>query len=286
MLLPGLVYYILFKYLPMYGIVIAFEKYSVFKGITGSRWVGLKHFQDFFQGPDAWKLIRNTLVLNLYDLAFAFPAPIVLALAFNELRSGLFRRVTQTVSFLPHFISMVVVAGLAVNFLAPSSGIINKLLHEWFGAEPIAFLAKPEYFRGIFVSVNLWKEIGWSSILYLAALSGINPELYEAASIDGAGKLRQAWSVTLPGILPTIMILLILKLGHMLSLGASTIILLYNPSVYETADVISTYVYRRGLVGTDYSFAAAIDLMNSVVGILLIFAANRTSRRLTETSLW
>lgn len=285
LLTPGLIYFLLFKYLPMYGIVIAFQDYSIFRGFFDSEWVGVKHFVQFFQSDNAWILIRNTLLINIYQIVFAFPAPIILALAFNELRNGPFKRISQTISFLPHFISIVVIAGLVLNFLSPKSGIVNKVMTS-VGMEPIHFMLIPEYFRTIFVTMGIWQGIGWGTIIFLAAMSSINPELYEAASLDGASKLRKIWHVTLPGIIPVIVILFILKLGDMLSVGAEAIILLYNPVIYETADVLSTYVYRRGLLSGDFSFAAAVDLFNSVVGIVLIVTANSISRKVSETSLW
>lgn len=285
MLLPGILYFLVFKYAPMYGVVIAFQRYNLYKGIFHSEWVGLKYFIEFFQGPDAWRLIRNTLLLNVYQLLFAFPAPILLALAFNELRKAWFKKISQTISFLPHFISTVVIAGLVVNFLSPSTGLANKLL-GLFGVSPISFMMMPDYFRTIFISMGIWKSVGWGTIIYLAAMAGINPELYEAASIDGASKLKKVWYVTLPGIIPVIIILFILQLGDILSVGAESIILLYNPVTYETADVLSTYVYRRGLISGEFSFAAAVDLFNSVVGLILVFAANKISKKATETSIW
>lgn len=285
MLLPGILYFLVFKYAPMYGVVIAFQKYNLYKGIFQSEWVGFKYFIEFFQGPDMWRLIRNTLLINIYQLLFAFPAPIILALAFNELRKAWFKKVSQTISFLPHFISTVVIAGLVVNFLSPSSGIANKLL-GLFDISPISFLLIPDYFRTIFIGMGIWKSVGWGTIIYLAAIAGINPELYEAASIDGASKLKKVWYVTLPGIMPVIIILFILQLGDILSVGAESIILLYNPVTYETADVLSTYVYRRGLISGEFSFAAAVDLFNSVVGLILVFAANKISKKVTETSIW
>jgi putative aldouronate transport system permease protein len=286
MLIPGLVYFLIFKYVPMYGILIAFKNYSIFKGIADSPWVGFRYFIEFFQGPDAFRLIKNTLLISCYRLFFGFPAPILLALAFNELRGKYVKRFSQTISFLPHFISSVVIVGLVVNFLSPETGIINTLLNKVFGMEPISFMTEPGYFRTIFTTMQIWKEIGWSSIIYLAALSGVNTELYEAAAMDGASRLRQTWHVSLPGLLPTIAILLILTIGNLMDVGASTIILMYNAAIYDTADVLSTYVYRRGLVGADYSFGAAVDLFNSMIGIILIIGANRLSRKLTDTSLW
>ncbi|TVY07181.1 ABC transporter permease [Paenibacillus cremeus] len=286
MLLPGLVYFLIFKYGPMYGIVIAFKNYSIFRGISGSPWVGLDNFVQFFQSPEAPILIRNTFLISFYNILFGFPAPILLAIAFNELTGKYVKRITQSVTFLPHFISTVVIAGLVVNFLSPETGIINKLLHTLFGVSPINFMMDPQYFRPVYVLMNIWKDIGWGSIIYLAALTGISSELYESAKLDGANRWRQTWHITLPGILPTIVIMLVLQIGRLMEVGAESIILLYNPSTYDTADVLSTYVYRRGLVGTDYSFAAAVDLFNSVVGIVLILIANRISRKVTDHSLW
>jgi len=285
MLLPGIIYFIMFKYAPMYGVLIAFQRYNLYKGIFHSQWVGFKYFIEFFQGPDMWRLVRNTLLINIYSLLFAFPAPIVLALAFNELTKAWFKKISQTISFLPHFISTVVIAGLVVNFLSPSTGLVNKFL-GLFGVSPISFLMMPNYFRTIFISMGIWKSIGWGTIIYLAAIAGINPDLYEAASIDGASKLKKIWHVTLPGIMPVIIILFILNLGDILSVGAESIILLYNPVIYETADVLSTYVYRRGLISGEFSFAASVDLFNSVVGLILVLAANKISRKATDTSIW
>ncbi|WP_135549177.1 ABC transporter permease [Paenibacillus cymbidii] len=285
MLLPGIIYFLVFKYAPMYGVVIAFQRYNLYKGVFHSEWVGFKYFIEFFQGPDLWRLIRNTLLINVYQLVFGFPAPIILALAFNELRHVWFKKLSQTISFLPHFISTVVIAGLVVNFLSPSTGLVNKFL-GLFGFSPISFLMMPDYFRTIFISMGIWKSVGWGTIIYLAAIAGINPELYEAASIDGASKLKKIWYVTLPGIMPVIIILFILNLGDILSVGAEAIILLYNPVTYQTADVLSTYVYRRGLISGEFSFAAAVDLFNSAVGLVLVIAANKFSRKATDTSIW
>ncbi len=286
MLLPGLLYYVIFKYLPMYGVVIAFKEYNIFRGISASPWVGLEHFMNFFQGSSVYRLIRNTLIINIYGLIFGFPAPVILALAFNELKGKYFKKTSQAISLLPHFISTVVIAGLVKNFLSPTTGIINRAIQLATGADPINFFMNPQYFRSIYISMDLWKSVGWGSIIFSAALSGIDPSLYEASFIDGANKLKQAIYITIPGLLPTIVIVLILRLGDMLDVGAQSIILLYNPMIYETADVLSTYVYRRGLVGADYSFGAAVDLFQSTIGIILIVSANYISRRMTESSLW
>jgi putative aldouronate transport system permease protein len=285
-LLPVLIYYIIFHYIPMYGVLIAFKDFRIHQGIMGSEWVGFKWFASFFRTPDFFKLIRNTVMINVIGLFLGFPAPIILAIMLNEVRHSLYKRTIQTISYLPHFVSIVIIAGMMVNFLSPRSGIINILLGRIFGIKPIHFLAKPGYFWWIFTGMNIWKNIGWGSIIYIAAITGIDPAVYEAAIVDGAGRFRRIRHVTLPGIMPTVIILLILNMGRMLSVGAESIILLYNPAIYETADVISTFVYRRGLLGGDYSFAAAVGLFNSVINLLLLFGANRLSRKVIGTSLW
>lgn len=270
----------------MYGVLIAFKDFRIHQGIMGSEWVGFKWFASFFRTPDFFKLIRNTVMINVIGLFLGFPAPIILAIMLNEVRHSLYKRTIQTISYLPHFVSIVIIAGMMVNFLSPRSGIINILLGRIFGIKPIHFLAKPGYFWWIFTGMNIWKNIGWGSIIYIAAITGIDPAVYEAAIVDGAGRFRRIRHVTLPGIMPTVIILLILNMGRMLSVGAESIILLYNPAIYETADVISTFVYRRGLLGGDYSFAAAVGLFNSVINLLLLFGANRLSRKVIGTSLW
>jgi len=287
LMLPGIAYYLIFKYLPMYGVVIGFQNYSVSKGIFGSKWVGWKHFHDFFyQTPDALIIIRNTILLNVYELIFAFPAPIILALLLYELKNILYRRIVQTISYLPHFLSTVVIVGMVLNFLSPSSGIINHLAQWLFGIESIMFMAQPEWFRTIYIGSEIWQNVGWSTILYLAAIAGIDPTLYEAAKIDGANRWQQMRHITLVGMLPVIVILLVLNLGRMMEVGYQKIILMYNPLIYETADVINTFVYRRGLMQADFSFATAVGLFQSAVGLVLVIAANRAARRLTSTSLW
>ncbi|TBL80110.1 ABC transporter permease [Paenibacillus thalictri] len=277
-------YYLLFHYWPMYGIIIAFKDYNIVKGITGSPWVGFQHFEKFLKDPYFWKLIRNTLLINVYGLFWAFPAPIILALMLNELRHERFKKIVQSVSYLPHFISTVVVAGMIVNFLS-SDGLINQVV-QWFGHEPIKFLMLPEWFRTVFISSDIWQGVGWGSIIYLAALTGVDVELYDAAKIDGANRWQQLLSITLPSIAPTISIMLILNLGRLMSVGFEKIILLYNGSTYETADVISTFVYRRGLLGADFSYATAVELFQALVGLVLLYTANKTSKKISQTSLW
>ncbi|WP_312880478.1 ABC transporter permease [Paenibacillus phytorum] len=286
LLIPFLAWYVLFMYKPMYGLQIAFKDFSLFKGIEGSAWVGLEHFKQFFNGPYFGRTLKNTLLLSVYQLIFAFPAPIVLALLLNEVRNRLFQKFVQTFTYLPHFISIVVVAGIVTNFLAPSTGIVNSIL-QLLGGEKLYFLTKPEYFRTIYIiSMDIWKEMGFGAIVYIAALAGVNPALYEAAKIDGAGRFQIIWNVTLPSIIPTIAIMLILKIGQLMEVGYEAIILLYQPATYETADVISTYVYRSGLQEGQYDLATAAGLFNASVSLLLVIMANRLSKKLTDTGLW
>lgn len=284
--LPGVMYFLVFKYLPMWGVSLSFIDYQVYKGFFASEWVGFKNFVDFFTAPAAWRVIRNTFMINLYIMVFGFPAPIIFALLLNELRNEKFKRVTQTISYLPHFISSVIVAGLVINFLDPRFGPINRLLVNAFGIGPVNFLMEARYFKGIYVVMKIWQTFGWNSIIYLAAITAIPQEQYEAAIIDGASRFKQAIYITLPGIIPVATILLILNLGYIMDVGFEEILLLYNPLTYETADVISTYVYRKGLVDMDYSYATAVGLFQSIVGLFFVLSANRISRKVSETSLW
>lgn len=284
MALPGIIWYFIFCYVPMYGLIIGFKNFSPFRGIMKSPWVGFKWFQQFFSSQFFWPLIRNTLLLNIYSILFSFPIPIILALFLNEIQHSWFKRTGQTISYLPHFISTVVIVGMVTNFLTPG-GIVNNFLGI-FGVKPINFLVKPEWFRTIYIASGIWQSAGWGSIIYLAAIGGIDQELYEAATVDGANKIRQLWHVTIPCIAPTIIILLILNVGHILSIGYEKILLLYNPSTYETADVINTYVYRRGIISGEFSFGAAVGLFQSVVNFITVVAANKISKTLSEVSLW
>ena len=284
MALPVLAYYVIFHYGPMYGLIIAFKYFTPAKGIVGSPWVGFQWFQEFINSYYFGRLFNNTLLINILSLVFSFPAPILLALLLNELRKERFKRTVQTITYLPHFISLVVICGMIHDFTA-RDGIINDLL-AWLGAERSTMLLRPELFRPIYIISGIWQGVGWGSIIYLAALSGIDPELYQASVIDGANRWNQIWHITLPGILPTIVILLIMRIGSMMSVGHEKIILLYNSSIYETADVISSFVYRKGLLEANYSYSAAIGLFNSVINFVLVVAANWLSRKATETSLW
>lgn len=284
MLLIPIAFYVIFCYWPMYGIQIAFKKYNVRVGIEGSAWVGLSYFQKYLNDAYFWKVVGNTLLLNVYSLVFAFPAPILLALLLNELHCSLYKKLVQSISYLPHFISTVVVCGMVVNFLA-NSGPVNDVI-ERLGGTRIQFLMEAKYFRSIYIISGIWQNIGWNSIIYFAAISAVDPSLYEAALMDGAGRFKQAIHVTVPAILPTITIMLIMAVGSLLSVGYEKIILLYNGSTYETADVISTYVYRKGIQGADYSYSTAVGLFQSVIGLIFIWGANRFSALVTETSLW
>lgn len=285
MLTPMLLFFIIFMYKPMPGLVIAFKDFSPFKGIWDSPWVGFDHFIEFFTGPYSFRVIRNTLVISLTSLAFGFPAPIILALLLNELHSPKFRKAVQTISYIPHFISVVVICGLVVNFLSPSSGIVNSLI-QLFGGEPIYFLSKPEWFVPVYTIMNIWKSTGYGAIIYISALTSIPEDLYEAARVDGAGRWKQLLFVTLPSLLPTIMVMLLISLGNILNVGYESIILLYNPAIYDSADVISTYIYRTGLSEGRYDYATAIGLVNSVVAFALVISANKLSNKLTQTGLW
>lgn len=285
MLVPFVLFYLIFLYRPMLGLQIAFKDYNLFKGIEASPWVGLENFKLFFSGPYFKRILKNTLIINVYSLIFSFPTPIIFAIMFNELKNSKYKTTMQTITYFPHFISTVIVAGIVTNFLSPSTGIINNII-EALGGERTYFLSKPEYFRAIYVLMNMWKETGFSTIIYVAALTGIDIELYEAARIDGAGRWRQVFNITLPGILPTIIIMLILRLGSIFKTGYESIILLYQPSTYETADVISTYVYREGLLLGNYKLAAAVGLFDSIISLILTCITNGVCRRISETSLW
>ncbi len=282
-LLP-VTFYILFYYVPLYGAIIAFQDFSPRLGITGSEWVGLKHFKEFFTSTSFLRVLKNTFVLSGLDIIFAFPLPIIFAILLNEVKNKLFKRTIQTVSYMPHFISLVIACSMIKTFCA-YDGIVNWVIAA-LGFKPFSILQSPPAFKYVYVLSNIWQEMGWNSILYIAALGSINAELYEAASLDGAGRFRQTLHVTIPGIIPTIMIMLILRIGQVLSVGYEKILLLYNPATYKTADVISTYIYRKGLQDFDWSYSAAVGLFNSVVNFVFLVAANKISEKTTETSLW
>ena len=288
LVLPGVLYYILFHYVPIYGLVIAFKDYNGLGGVRGiltAPWAGLRHFQNLFASHYFWRLLRNTLLISTYRLVFGFPAPILLALLLNEVANSALKRTVQTISYLPHFISWVIVAGLTIMLLSPSTGPVNAALAR-LGAKPIAFLADPRYFRGVLVTSSIWHGIGWGSIVYLAAISNIPQEQYESAYIDGATRVQRAAWITLPSISPIIVILLILRVGQIINENFEQIFNLYNPAVYEVADVFETYIYRRGILQADYSYTTAVGFFKSVTSLALVFATNRIAKAIGSEGLW
>lgn len=284
-LLPFIIWYAVFMFKPMYGMVIAFKDYSLFRGISGSEWIGLKNFKDFLTSPEFYVTLKNTLMLNVYSLLLEFPFAILLALMLNEVKNKYFKTIVQTASFIPYFIAIVVATGITINILSPSTGVVNVFL-EKLGFERVYFLAKPEFFRGIFTGLNMWKTAGFNAVIYLAALTAVDEQLYEAAKIDGANKFQQLRHITIPAIIPTIVVMLVLKVGSMLNVAFETVLLLYQPATYETADVISTYVYRTGMLMQDFGLATAVGLFNAVVGFILVYSANKWSKKVTQSSLW
>lgn len=284
MLLIPLIYYLVFCYGPMYGVLIAFEKFSIVKGVWGSKWVGLMYFKQYLTDPYFWKLVRNTLLLSIYGTLWGFPAPIILALLINEIRHSWFKRLTQTISYLPHFISTVVVCGMVIGFLA-NDGPINNFLSA-IGLQRVPFMMLPSAFRTVYITSGIWQGIGWSSIIYLAAISGVDVQLYEAAIMDGAGRFKQALYVTLPAIIPVIVIMFILNIGSLMSVSLEKLLMLYNGSTYEVSDTVATYVYRRGIEGADFSYSTAVGVFQSVINMIFLFCANFISRRVSDNSLW
>ena len=284
MVLPVIIYYILFHYKPMYGIIIAFQDFNPRRGILGSPWVGLKHFKDFFGGYYFWRLLGNTLRLSFATLLIGFPFPIVLALLINELRSKKFSKIVQTITYMPHFVSMVVLCAMIRQFVGSDGFITGFMAH--FGYEGGNLLNHGEFWIPIYVISNIWQGAGWGSIVYLAALTGIDSELYDAAKVDGANRWKQTIHVTIPCILPTIIIMLIMRVGQIMGVGYEKTILLYDGAIYDVADIISTYVYRMGLQNREFSFSTAVGLFNSVINFILVILANQISKKTTETSLW
>ena len=285
LVLPGLIFFIIFSYVPMGGVLIAFEDYRPAKGIFGSNWVGFRYFLDFFRSPYFGRLMRNTILISVYGLLWGFPIPILFALFLNELKNGPFKKLVQTVSYLPHFRSVVVLVGMVQSFLNPYDGIVNTMIKA-LGGTPINFLSEPSWFRTIYVASGIWQDFGYNSIIYLSAISAVDPQLYEAARIDGAKRIQIMFRITLPCILPTAIIMLILNFGGIMNVGFEKVNLLYSPATYETADVISTYVYRRGVLDAQFSFSTAVGLFNSVINLTLMFLVNKISRRVSEVSLW
>ncbi|BFT69873.1 polygalacturonan/rhamnogalacturonan ABC transporter permease [Paenibacillus sp. P36] len=285
LLVPGLIFLLLFKYAPMYGIVIAFQDFNIFDGFSGSKWVGLDQFEKLIHSEEFYQVFINTLLISLYKIVLLFPIPIIIALFLNEVRKVFFKKTIQTIIFLPHFLSWVIISGLFINILSPTGGLVNNVI-QWFGGEPISFFLDNQFFRSVVVFTAGWKESGWNAIIFIAAIAGIEQEQYEAASIDGAGRIRQMLYITLPGILPTIILILILRLGYLLEAGTEQILTMYNSVVYASGDVIGTFVYRQGLGQQDYSFSTAVGLFNSVVGFILIVAGNELSKKLIKRSIW
>ncbi len=284
MILPGFLLVLVFNYVPLYGLVIAFKDYDITSAFFGGAWVGFKHFLNFFRDPYFVRIVRNTLLLNAYSILFAFPVPIIFALLLNEVTLGSYKRLVQSISYLPYFISTVVIVGIMFKLFS-SSGVVNSAAVA-LGLKRQVFFSTPGWFRPLYIGSGIWQGTGYSAIVYLAAIAGVNVELYESAVIDGANRWKQALHITVPSIMPTIKILLILTVGSLMSVGFDKVYLMYNPSIYETADVISTYVYRRGIEGMDFSFSTAVGLFNSVVGFAFLYTANYISRKTSEHSLW
>lgn len=286
MLLPALAILFTFVYIPIYGVTIAFQDFSPFRGYLNSPWVGFKHFSRFLGDRTFWMVMRNTITLNIYGIFWGFPAPIIFALLLNEIQRTKIKKSIQTISYLPYFVSWVVAASIITSVLSPSTGIVNRVMVNVFGMEPVYFLTKTEYFRSIIVSADIWKGIGMGAVYYISAITQVDQELYEAAKIDGAGRLKQTWHITLPGISGIITVLLVLRIGSMITIGFENIFLLYNPVVYSVADVISTYTYRLGIEGAQFSQTSAIGFTQSIVNFILVYTANRAARKLAGWSLW
>lgn len=285
LVLPTIAYFIIFHYIPIYGAQIAFKDFIAIKGIEGSPWIGFEHFERFFDSYQFWLVLKNTLGINIYELLVAFPAPIVLALLLNALSNARFKKFVQTVTYAPHFISVVVIVGMLNIFLSPHNGIANELM-KMFGAEPIFFMGSPEWFKTIFVFSGIWQNIGWSTIIYLAALTSVSPSLHEAAVVDGASKLQRIAYIDLPSILPTIVILLILNIGNFMSVGFEKVYLMQNSLNVDASEIIQTYVYKVGLLNAQYGYSSAIGLFNSVINFILLLSVNRLAKRLKQNSLW
>lgn len=284
-ILPGVIYFAVFCYGPMYGILMAFQDYNISKGVWGSPWVGLKHFKSLVDSVYFGRLVKNTFLLSIEQLIWSFPIPIAFALLLNEIRNKYFQRFAQTAAYLPHFVSVVVVVGIMKDLLASNGGVLTQFL-SIFGVEPKNYFNMPEAFRTLYVGSGVWQEFGWNSIIYVAAIAGIDQEMYESAALDGAGRWKKLIHITLPSIAPTIILLLILNMGNMLNIGYEKVILMYNSATYSTADIFSTYVYRKGLLNAQYSFAAAVGLANSAVNVVILMLANFMAKKTTDTSIF
>ncbi len=285
MLLPILIYFIIFKYGPMYGIIITFKEFYPLKGIMGSEWVGLEHFKTMFTGLYFWPVFRNTIIISFYKLIWGFPAPILLAIIINEIKAAKFKKVAQTVSYMPHFLSWVIVSGIVIEMLSPTRGPINYFL-TLLGQEPIYFVADPNWFRTVLVASGIWQGVGWGSIIYLAAISGIDPQLYEAASIDGARRIQKITYITLPSLKPVVVIMLIFACGGIIKDNFEQIYNLLNLKVYSVGDVISTYTYEQGLVNLQYSYSTAVGLFKNIISFALVITANSIAKRVSEYAIW
>jgi putative aldouronate transport system permease protein len=285
MMFPGLVYYLIFQYGPMFGLIISFQEYSLMKGFWNSDWVGFSNFQAIFNNPDFYKIMRNTLVISFYRVLFNMLPDLLLALILNEVRVMWFKRVIQTITYGPHFLSWVIVYGLAYAFLAPDAGLVNQTMRD-FSFQSIDFISSKEYFRSIIILSDVWKNTGFGAIIYLAALATVDPHLYEAATVDGAGRWKQMWHITLPGVANVFVLLLILRIGHILDAGFEQIYVFYNARVYEVADIIDTWVFRRGLIEMDYSVATAVGFFKGVIGLILVIGANQLAKKLGQSSIW
>lgn len=285
--IPGFIFYVIFRYGPMYGITIAFKDYGIFLGIFGSPWEDpwYQNFQIFFSSGDFWPLLRNTFILGTCSLFIGFPVPIIFALFLNEVKSIKFKKLTQTITYMPSLLSLVVCCSMAIDMLSPSSGIINKLIVA-LGGESIYFMIKPEWFRTIYILINIWHGFGSGAVVYIAALGGVDPQLYEAAEIDGCSRLGKIWNVSIPAILPTVVTMFIMRAGNIIKIGYEQVLLLYNPATYEVADIFGTFVYRKGILETNYSYSTAVSLFESIVALFFVVCANTLSRKVNETSLW
>ena len=284
-ILPGVIYFAVFCYGPMYGILMAFKDYNISKGVWGSPWVGLKHFKELVQSVYFGRLVKNTFLLSIEQLLWSFPIPIAFALLLNEIKNKHFQRFAQTAAYLPHFVSVVVVVGILKDLLSSNGGVITQVLST-FGVAPKNYFNLPGAFRPLYVGSGVWQEFGWNSIIYVAAISGIDQQMYESAALDGAGKWQKLVHITLPSIAPTIILLLILNMGNMLNIGYEKVILMYNSATYSTADIFSTYVDRKGLLNAQYSFAAAVGLANSLINIVILLTSNFTAKKMTDTSIF
>ena len=284
LMLPGIIHFLIFKYLPLAGNAIAFQDYNMFRGIANSDWVGLKHFMTIFTYEEFFNVLRNTIIFSFMSIIFGFPAPLILALLLNEVLRMWFKRTLQTLLYLPHFLSWVIVGGIFINLLS-IDGVFNAILSV-FGIQPIDFLTRPEWFRGIIVSIGIWKGIGWGTIIYLAALAGINPNLYEAAVVDGAGRWKQMWYVTLPSLMPTVVVLFLLQIGNVLEANVEQILIFLNPLVRDVGEVIDTYVYRVGLLNAQFSYTTAIGLFQSIVGLVMVMSLNSLSKKVSGESIY